>query len=56
MNDLALPVAVSDSAFRQDSNLKIAQREGMFLNAFVELPCSQTSRPMLPASAGGPKP
>jgi len=56
MNDLAKTVAVSDGGFRQDSNLEIAKREEMFLNVLVDLPCSQTSHPMLPTLAGGIKP
>ena len=56
MNDSALPVAVNDSAFGQNKNLKIARREGMFLNSVVDLPCSQSNYPMLPASSGGFKP
>ena len=56
MNDLAMTMAVRDGVFRRDSNLKIAKREEMFLNALVDLPCSQTSHPMLPVLAGGIKP
>jgi hypothetical protein len=56
MNDLALPVAVSDSVSGQDNNLMIAERERMFLNAFVDLLCSQTSHLMLSAASGGFKP
>jgi hypothetical protein len=56
MNDLATTMAIRDDVFRQDSNLKIAKMEGMFLNALVELPCSQTSHPVLQALAEGIKP
>ena len=56
MNDLATTITVRDDIFRQDSDLKIAKGEGMSLNALVELPCSQTSYPVLPAVVGGVKP
>jgi hypothetical protein len=56
MNDLAMTAAVSDSVFWQDGNLRIAKREGMFLNALVDLPCSQTNHRVLPALAGDRKP
>ena len=56
MNDLATTITLSDYAFRQESDLKIAKGEGMSLNALVELPCTQTSYPVLPALVGGVKP
>ena len=56
MSNLALPVKVSNGLSRQDRNLKIAKREEMFLNAVVDLLCSQTSHPRPPALTGGVKP
>jgi hypothetical protein len=55
MNDLVNIAAVRDGVFHRDSNLKIAKRDVMFLNPLVDLPCLQTSRPILPALAGGIK-
>ena len=55
MNGLAMTVAVGSDFLQQDSNLKIARREEMFLNAAVDLSCSQPSHRELPASAGGLK-
>ena len=56
MRDLATTVAVKSDVFRQGGNLEIAKREEMVLNAPVDLPCLQTSRPKLPALAGRIKP
>jgi len=56
MKDLATMVAVRGDSFRQGGNLEIAKREGMVLNAHVDLPGSQTSHPKLQVSAGRTKP
>ena len=56
MNDLATTITRRDEVFRQGSDLKIAKGEGMSFNALVELPCAQTSYPVLPALVRGVKP
>ena len=56
MNDGAMMAAVRIDLLQQHSNLKIASREEMFLNAPVDLSRPQLSRRKLPASAGGRQP
>jgi hypothetical protein len=55
MNDRTRMAAVKNDFLQQESNLNIAKRKGIFLNAPVDLSRSQPSQRKLPASAGGPK-
>jgi hypothetical protein len=50
MNDQATTLAAGDSALRQGSNLEIAKREAMALNAPVDLPRPQIRTLKLTAS------
>ena len=53
MNDRATTVTIRDDLLQQDSNLRIAGSEEMFLNAAVDSLRAQVNHRKLLASAGG---